>query len=69
MSPEERRMRLRRTGSVPPDARVVHIDELSDRSQQAVVEVAGRPQTVPETADLDDGDVVKFTEYYQVRAR
>ncbi|WP_159484060.1 hypothetical protein [Halorubrum sp. JWXQ-INN 858] len=69
MSVQGRRIRLRRTGTVPPNARVRHYDELSDDTQDAVVELAGRARTLPETADLDDGDVVKFTEYYLVRAR
>jgi len=64
-----RRMRLRRTGTVPPDARVRHYDELDEETKVAVSELAGEPQTAPETGDLDDGDVVKFTDYYEVRAR
>lgn len=62
-------MRLRRTGRIPADARVRHYDELDEETQIAVSELAGRPRTAPETQDLDDGDVVKFTDYYQVRAR
>ncbi|MDZ5811889.1 hypothetical protein U4E84_11105 [Halorubrum sp. AD140] len=64
-----RRLRLRRTGHVPPDARVRHFDELNEDEQNMVSELAGRPWTAPETGDLDDGDVVKFTDYYQIRAR
>ncbi|ACM57523.1 hypothetical protein [Halorubrum lacusprofundi] len=64
-----RRMRLRRTGTIPADARVRHYDELDEETQVAVSEIAGRPRTAPETEDLDDGDVVKFTDYYKVRAR
>ncbi|WP_241686231.1 hypothetical protein [Halorubrum amylolyticum] len=64
-----RRMRLRRTGTVPADARVRHYDELDEETQVAVSELAGRPRTAPEAGDLDDGDVVKFTDYYEVRAR
>ena len=62
-------MRLRRTGSVPPGARVRHYDQLRDEVQTAVHEVAGRPHTTSETGALDDGDVVKFTDYYLVRSR
>ncbi len=62
-------MRLRRTGTVPADARVRHYDELDEETQVAVSELAGRPRTAPEAGDLDDGDVVKFTDYYEVRAR
>ena len=69
MSVSEPRMRLRRTGTAPPGARVRHFDELSEETQNAVFEAAGRPRTVPEADDLDDGDVVKFTDYYRVRAR
>ncbi|WP_418286580.1 hypothetical protein [Halorubrum sp. DTA46] len=64
-----RQMRLRRTGRIPADARVRHYDELKEDTQVAVRELAGRPRTSPETGDLDDGDVVKFTDYYEVRAR
>ncbi|QWC20785.1 hypothetical protein KI388_03960 [Halorubrum sp. 2020YC2] len=62
-------MRLRRTGRVPADARVRHYDELADDEQGVVRELAGKPWTAPETGDLDDGDVVKFTDYYLVRSR
>ncbi len=64
-----RRMRLRRTGTIPSDARVRHYDELGDDAQAAVVEVAGAPWTASEPDDLNDGDVVKYTDYYLVRAR
>jgi hypothetical protein len=64
-----RQIRLRRTGRVPVDARVRHYDELDEDTQVAIRELAGRPRTAPETGDLDDGDVVKFTDYYEVRAR
>ena len=71
MSPRDtgRRLRLRRTGRVPPDARVRHYDELDDDEQGIVRELADVPWTAPETGDLADGDVVKFTDYYQVRSR
>ncbi|GAA0729321.1 hypothetical protein J2744_002976 [Halorubrum trapanicum] len=64
-----RQVRLRRTGRVPSDARVRHYDELDDDEQGVVRELAGEPWTAPETGDLGDGDVVKFTEYYLVRSR
>jgi hypothetical protein len=64
-----RRLRLRRTGRVPSDARVRHYDELDDDEQGVVRELAGEPWTAPETGDLNDGDVVKFTDYYLVRSR
>ena len=64
-----RRLRLRRTGRVPADACVRHYDELNDDEQDIVRELAGEPWTAPETGDLDDGDVVKFTDYYLVRSR
>ena len=64
-----RRLRLRRTGRIPADARVRHYDELDDEEQGVVRELAGEPWTAPETGDLDDGDVVKFTDYYLVRSR
>ena len=64
-----RRLRLRRTGRIPADARVRHYDELDDEEQGVVRELAGEPWTAPETGDLDDGDVVKFTDYYLIRSR
>ena len=59
-----RRLRLRRTGRIPPDARVRHYDELDDDEQRVVRQLAGEPWTAP-----DDGYVVKFTDYYRVRSR
>lgn len=64
-----RRMRLRQTGWIPPDARVRHYDQLSDDTQATVAALANGSWTAPESADLDDGDVVKFTDYYQIRSR
>ena len=64
-----RQVRLRRTGRIPSDARVRHYDELDDEEQSVVRELAGEPWTAPEIGDLDDGDVVKFTDYYQIRSR
>ncbi|WP_459820553.1 hypothetical protein [Halorubrum luteum] len=69
MSVSEPRMRLRRTGTPPPEARIHHFDELSEETQNAVCKAAGRPRTVSQAADLEDGDVVKFTDYYRVRSR
>ncbi|MUW15066.1 hypothetical protein GJ633_10655 [Halorubrum sp. CBA1125] len=64
-----RQLRLRRTGRIPADAQVRHYDELDEEEKVVVWELAGEPQTAPETGNLDDGDVVKFTDYYQVRSR
>lgn len=64
-----RRLRVRRTGWIPPGARVRHYDELDEDAQVAVRELAGRPRTAPEIDGLEDGDFVKFTDYYQVRTR
>ncbi len=64
-----RRVRLRRTGRIPADARVRHYDELDEATQIAIRELAGEPTTAPEVGDLRDGEFVKFTDYYQVRAR
>ncbi|WP_241997192.1 hypothetical protein [Halorubrum sp. SD626R] len=69
MRETDRRIRVRRVGLIPDDARVRHFDELDEDAQAAVSELAGRPRTGRETGDLDDGDVVKFTDYYQIRAR
>ncbi|ELZ47132.1 hypothetical protein C464_09382 [Halorubrum coriense DSM 10284] len=46
-----------------------HYDELDEEEQSVVRELAGEPWTAPEIGDLDDGDVVKFTDYYQIRSR
>jgi len=64
-----RQIRLRRTGRISSDSTVRHYDELDEETQVAVTELAGRPRTAPETGGLDDGDVVKFIDYYEVRAR
>ena len=63
------RLRLRRTGRVPPDARVRHYDELDEDAQELVRKLAEKPQTAPGVGDLEDGEFVKFTGYYQVRTR
>ncbi|GAB3694189.1 hypothetical protein [Halorubrum pallidum] len=65
----DKRIRIRRVGLIPDDTRVRHFDELDEDAQVAVRELAGRPQTGQALGDLDDGDVVKFTDYYQIRAR
>ena len=69
MRDTNKRIRVRRVGLIPDGARVRHFDELDEDAQIAVRELAGRPQTGRERTDLDDGDVVKFTEYYQIRSR
>jgi hypothetical protein len=64
-----RRVRVRRTGRIPPDASVRHYDELDEDAQIALRELAGRPRTAPAIDDLKDGEFVKYTNYYQVRTR
>jgi len=63
------RLRVRRTGWIQPGARVRHYDELDEDAQNVVRELAGRPRTAPAIDGLEDGDVVKFVDYYQIRAR
>ncbi|MFC7202492.1 hypothetical protein ACFQJC_03130 [Haloferax namakaokahaiae] len=56
---------------VSPDTRVHHFDQLSDRTQQAIVDgsVSGHLDLDLETEStgLARGDVVVFTEYLLVR--
>ncbi|NHN47072.1 hypothetical protein G9464_05600 [Halostella sp. JP-L12] len=64
-------LRLRRTESVPADARVRHVDELSERAQQRLYGLLDDGETgVPlddRTAnEFTDGEVVVFTGYYEV---
>lgn len=56
---------------VPADARVHHVDELDEAAQtrlHALLEGSAEGVAVEE-ATLDAGDVVKFTDYYEVRQR
>ncbi|WP_416840594.1 hypothetical protein [Haloferax sp. DFSO52] len=54
---------------VPPDARVRHFDELSDRTQHALATAApsGRLDIDPAATQLSRGDVVVFTEYVRIQ--
>jgi hypothetical protein len=66
-----RHLRVRRTDSVPADARVRHIDELSEDAQQRLFSVTGEDATGARidgatAGEFDDGDVVVFTGYYEV---
>ncbi|SFG53438.1 hypothetical protein SAMN04488063_2335 [Halopelagius inordinatus] len=50
---------------IDPDARVRDFDQLSASAQRLFV---SEEETNPATAaDLDPGDVVRFTDYYRVR--
>ena len=66
-----RHLRVRRTDSIPADARVRHIDELSEAAQQRLFSVVGDDATGTRlhgatAGEFDDGDVVVFTGYYEV---
>lgn len=56
---------------VPADARVHHVDELDEAAQTRLNAILhGEVDAVDaEVATLDEGDVVKFTDYYEVRQR
>jgi len=55
-----------RTESIPPDARVRHVDQLTEAARSYVVACAateGDPPPEPLPADLRAGDVVVYTDY------
>jgi len=57
------------TEAVPPDARVRHIDQLSDDAQAFVAARSApnrEPAPGPLPADLEPGDVVVYTDYLLV---
>jgi hypothetical protein len=57
------------TDTVPENARVHHFDELEDSAQEYLAHVAeGRsPQKPTALSELQEGDVVVFTDYYHVQ--
>lgn len=59
-----------RVETVPANARVHHIDELSGEQQQALhqlVEDKGIPSPDPDVAaELTQYDIVKYTDYYRI---
>lgn len=64
-------LHVRRTKSVSPDARVRHVDELSEKAQQhfytMIHEGATGARLDDRTAkEFTDGDVVVFTGYYEL---
>ncbi|MFC6725941.1 hypothetical protein ACFQE1_16530 [Halobium palmae] len=56
---------------VPPEARVVHFDQLGDAAKDRILSRdRGGEVTLGSTpAELDSGDVVVFTEYLRVTER
>ncbi|WP_121820421.1 hypothetical protein [Halostella salina] len=66
-----RHLTVRRTDSVPADARVRHVDELSDDARQRLIAVVGGDATGARldgttAGEFADGDVVVSTGYYEV---
>ena len=64
-------LRVRQTESVSPDARVRHVDELSEKAQQRFYTMIGEGATGARLDDhtaqeFADGDVVVFTGYYEL---
>ncbi|GAB3326956.1 MULTISPECIES: hypothetical protein [Haloplanus] len=60
---------VNRTDTVPESARVRHFDELDDSAQQYLVHVAEGVSSRDPTnlSELNEGDVVVFTDYYHVQ--
>lgn len=58
-----------RTGAddIDPDTRIRHYDQLTDRGQQAVAAAVRSRRTSIRAPKLSTGDVVRFTDYYEVR--
>jgi hypothetical protein len=55
-----------RVDAVRGGGRVRHFDELDDASQRLVADAAGGRKRCVDAPGLDHGDVVVFTEYYEV---
>ena len=55
-----------RVDAVRGAERVRHFDELDDESQRLVADAAGGRKRCVDAPGLDHGDVVVFTEYYEV---
>lgn len=51
---------------VPENARVRHFDELEERTQRVLFDVAHNGASEERIPELADGDVVVFTDYYRV---
>jgi hypothetical protein len=60
---------VNRTDAVPESARVRHFDELDDSAQEYLVHVAegASPRDPTNLSELNEGDVVVFTDYYRIQ--
>ncbi|AZH26538.1 hypothetical protein [Haloplanus aerogenes] len=58
-----------RTDTVPETARVRHIDELDESAQEYLFNVAegASPRDPNNLSELNEGDVVVFTDYYHIK--
>lgn len=59
---------VRKLETVPPSRRVRHFDELDEREQSLFASAAAGRYQCREAESLGPGDVVVFTEYYEVVA-
>lgn len=64
------RLTIERVDGVPSEGRVHHYDELEERAKHRLPELEPGTQEVDEETHraLSGCDVVKFTEYYRLRA-
>lgn len=64
---DHRPLRLEPVDEIPGDATVRHVDQLDTETLEAFYDVleAGRPDPSVST-DLEDGEIVVFTDYFRV---
>jgi hypothetical protein len=60
---------VNRTKTVPETARVRHFDELDDSAQEYLFNVidGASPRNPNNLSDLNEGDVVVFTDYFHIK--
>jgi len=60
---------VNRTDTVPETAQVHHFDELDDSAQEYLFNVAegGSPRDPSSLSELNEGDVVVFTDYFHIQ--
>lgn len=70
MAPSEllcRSLQLERVESVTPDATVRHVDQLDTETLETFYRALEDDAASPTTeSDLEDGEIIVFTDYYRV---
>ncbi|WP_435346236.1 hypothetical protein [Haloarchaeobius sp. HRN-SO-5] len=69
-----RQVRLRRVESVASDATLRHVDQLTDAAYDQVIrlvddDVAATALPLAPESDLEDGEIIVYTDYFRVVVR